>query len=60
MCTIEYDYNFSFTEAISYKIKEDSLGKEITTHSSVLDLRIPWTEEPGELQSVGSQTVGHD
>ena len=31
----------------------------MTTHSSVLAWRIPWTEEPGGLQSVGSQTVGH-
>ena len=34
--------------------------KEMTTHSSVLAWRIPWTEEPGELLSVGLQTVGHD
>ena len=32
----------------------------MATHSSVLDWRIPWTEEPGGLQSVGSQRVGHD
>ena len=31
-----------------------------TTHSSILALRIPWTEEPGRLQSMGSQRVGHD
>ena len=30
------------------------------THSSILVWRIPWTEEPGELQSIGSQRVGHD
>ena len=32
----------------------------ITTHSSILAWRIPWTEEPGGLQPVGSQRVGHD
>ena len=39
---------------------EDPLEKETATHSSVLAWRIPWTEEPGGLQSVGSQRVGHD
>ena len=33
---------------------------EIATHSSILAWRIPWTEEPGVLQSMGSQRVGHD
>ena len=39
---------------------EDALGKEMATCSSILAWRIPWTEEPGGLQSVGSQRVGHD
>ena len=39
---------------------EDPLEKEMTTHSSILAWRIPWTEEPGGLQSMGSQRVGHD
>ena len=39
---------------------EDPLEKEIATHSSILAWRIPWTEEPGGLQSTGSQRVGHD
>ena len=39
---------------------EDPLEKEMATHSSILDWRIPWTEEPGGLQSIGSQRVGHD
>ena len=39
---------------------EDSLEKGKVTHSSVLSWRIPWTEEPGRLQSVGLQRVGHD
>ena len=34
--------------------------KEMATHSSILAWRIPWTEEPGGLQSMGSQRVGHD
>ena len=39
---------------------EDPLEKEMATHSSILALEIPWTEEPGGLQSMGSQRVGHD
>ena len=39
---------------------EDLLEKGIATHSSILAWRIPWTEEPGRLQSTGSQRVGHD
>ena len=38
----------------------DPLEKEMATHSSILAWRTPGTEEPGELQSVGSQRVGHD
>ena len=40
--------------------QEDSLEKEMVTHSSILAWRIPWTEKPGRLQSIGSQRVGHD
>ena len=40
--------------------QEDSLEKEMATHSSILAWRITWTEEPGRLQSMGSQRVGHD
>ena len=36
------------------------LGKEMATHSSILVWRIPWTEEPGGVQSMGSQRAGHD
>ena len=39
---------------------EDPLEKEKATHSSILAWRIPWTGEPGRLQSIGSQRVGHD
>ena len=40
--------------------QEDPLEKEMATHSSILAWRIPWMEEPGRLQSTGSQRVGHD
>ena len=39
---------------------EDPLEKEMATHSGILAWRIPWTEEPGGLQSVGSQRVGYN
>ena len=40
--------------------QEDPLEKGMTAHSSILAWRIPWSEEPGRLQSMGSQRVGHD
>ena len=40
--------------------QDDPLEEEMATHSSVLVWRIPWTEEPGGLQSMGSQRVGYD
>ena len=40
--------------------QEDPLEEEMTTHSSIVAWRIPWTEEPGRLQSMGSQRFGHD
>ena len=40
--------------------REDPLEKEMATHSSILALKIPWTEEPGRLQTIGSQRVRHD
>ena len=39
---------------------EDPLEKEMITHSSILAQKIPWMEEPGRLQSMESQRVGHD
>ena len=39
---------------------EDTLEKEVATHSSTLAWKIPWMEEHGRLQSMGSQRVGHD
>ena len=40
--------------------QEDPLEEGMATHSSILAWRIPWTEEPGGLQSIGSQGVRHD
>ena len=40
--------------------REDLLEEEMATHSSILVWEIPWTEEPGGLQPMGSQRVGHD
>ena len=40
--------------------QEDPLEKGMATYSSILAWRNPWTEKPGELQSMGSQRVGHD
>ena len=39
---------------------EDPLDKDMATHASTLAWRIPWTEEPGGLQSLGSHRIGHD
>ena len=39
---------------------EDPLDEGMVTHSSILAWKIPWTEEPGGLQSTGSQRVGHN
>ena len=40
--------------------REDPLKEEMATHSSILAWKIPWAEEPGGLQSMGSQRVRHD
>ena len=40
--------------------QEDPMEQEMATHSSITAWKIPWTEEPGGLQSMGSQRVGHD
>ena len=45
---------------VQFLSQEDPLEKGMATNSSVLAWRIPWTEEPGGLQSMGSQRVGHD
>ena len=41
-------------------VQEDLLEEEMATHSSILARKIPWTEKPGGLQSMGSQRVGHN
>ena len=45
---------------VQSQCREDPLEKEMATHSSILAWRIPWTEKPVGLQSMGSQRVGHD
>ena len=45
---------------VRYLGREDPLEKEMATHSSIHTWKIPWTEEPGGLQSMGLQRVGHD
>ena len=44
---------------MSFKLKS-SMEKEIAAHSNILAWKIPWTEKPGELQSMGSQKVEHN
>ena len=48
------------TERLHFHFSLHALEKAVATHSSVLALRIPGTEEPGWLQSMGSHRVGHD
>ena len=45
---------------VKFPGREDPLEKEMAIHSSTLAWKIPWTEEPDRLQSMGSQRVGHD
>ena len=45
---------------VQFLDQEDPLKKGMATHSSILVWRIPWTEEPGRLESMGSIRVGHD
>ena len=47
-------------EPVVLILSEDPLDKEMVPHSSILAWKIPWTEEPGRLQSMGLQRVGHD
>ena len=44
---------------VQYLGQEDPLEEGTVTHSNILVWEIPWTEEPGKLQSIGSQRVGH-
>ena len=62
MCTLfkqKKIRGFSFNSS-HFKKYSGSLWKEMATHSSILAWKIPWTEEPGRLQTTGSQRVGHD
>ena len=45
---------------VQFLSREDPLEKEMAAHCSILAWRIPWTEESGGLQPIGSQRVGHD
>ena len=56
--SVSKESSFSAGDQGSIPDQEDSLEKETATHSSILAWRIPWTEEPGRLQSMGSQRVG--
>ena len=47
-------------DVVSFPGEEDPLEEDMATHFSILAWRISWTEEPGELQSMGSQGVEHD
>ena len=48
------------TQVRSQVSREDPLEKEMAIHSSTIAWKIPWTEDPGRLQSMGWQRVGHD
>ena len=45
---------------VGQSLGQDFLVESMATHSSILALRIPWTVEPGRVQSIGSQRVGHN
>ena len=51
------DFQETWAQSLGW---EDSLKKEMANHSNILAWRIPWTKEPGRLQSMGLQRVGHD
>ena len=72
---VDYENRSSWTSLVAQTVKclptmqetrvqslgrEDLLEKEMATHSSILAWKIPWTVEPGRLQSMGSQRVRHD
>ena len=56
----EAAYNSRDTDVVRSLIWEDPLEKEMATHSSIRAQRLSWAEEPGRLQTMGSQRVGHD
>ena len=72
---IGYPFQYSWATMATQKVKnlpevwetgvrflgwEDHMEEEMVTHSSILAWRVPWAEEPGGLQSMGSQRVGHN
>ena len=59
-CAVAKNLSVNTGDTASVLGQEVLLEKETATHSSILAWRIPWTEEPGGLQSVGSHRVGHD
>ena len=60
MVIYHYRYYIYFTSSLSISPLMDTLEKEMATHSNTLAWKIPWTEKPGRLQSLGLQRVGHD
>ena len=62
MCINTYIWGFPGGSEVKVSAwnREDPLEKEMVTHSSTLAWRIPWREEPGRLQSMGSQRVRHN
>ena len=62
-CVVGRTGSFSCKEMLEVRVRswgqEDLLEEEMTTHSSIFVGKIPWTEEPGRLQSVVSQRAGH-
>ena len=58
--TEEFLKSFNITCSVFFVLKEYLLEKEMATHSSTLAWKIPWTEEPGRLPSIGSRRVAHD
>ena len=58
--SVHKESTYNVEDVSSILIQEDSLEKGMVTRSSILAWKIPWTEEPGRLQSMGSQRVGHD
>ena len=54
-------YTLLYIKYITYKgLLDSTMEKEMATHSSTLAWKIPWMEEPGRLQSMGSLRIGHD
>ena len=52
--------NLPAIQETQFRSLEDPLEEEVATHSSILAVIIPWTEEPGGIQSVGLERIGHD